>query len=649
MSRLLNISLAVLAVFVGKLYADPPDTLTLKEFELTAELSQLQTLASKRSIDQDVLATTSHHDLGRMLMTHSPVFFRQYGPGSLSTAAFRGTAASHTLVLWNGIPLNAPQLGQVDFSTIPVFLLDDVGLLWGTAAASLRSGGIGGIVSLGNRPDFNSGFSLSAIQSFGSFGTRGSFVSMGYGKGRIHLRTRVFRQSAVNDFPFLNTAVLPFERIFQQQAAYTDYGFLQEISVLGKKSKLNFRSWNQWNNRNLPPLMTNLERGGDPREMRNDRFSRNMLDYTLYFSSSGKIELKTAYFTEYQHYYLRTTTSVNNQIVSLIDAHNRSDAMHGILNLEQYLAKGLKLKAAMLYDSERVNSSNFEGLKGRSKLAFQTGLEYHSSGRIGAVLNTRYDLVEGKPQGFSPSVEVNYLLLSDHSLRLGAGFSRNLRYPSMNDMYWFPGGNPNLKPEESRSFDVNISHLLTINSMQWSNKFSAYYSDIQNWIQWRPTAYRYWVPANLSNVKARGLEWHSNLNGEIGLVNWKLLVNYAFTITTDESPVAKFEHSSGKQLIYIPKHNGNVHLNLQWKQWSGGWGIAHTGERNTSLNSDPFFTGRLPAYTLHSLEAGRTVSIHGFDFGLHLQIHNLFNVDYQAVLWRPMPGRFFGFIAKMNI
>ena len=98
------------------------DTVTLNAVDVTA--SQLKTevlnpLVMKK-VDSLVLETKSTSTLSELLIQHSPVFIKTYGPGGVSTASFRGTTASHTLVLWNGFQLNAPSLGQVDFSTIPV-------------------------------------------------------------------------------------------------------------------------------------------------------------------------------------------------------------------------------------------------------------------------------------------------------------------------------------------------------------------------------------------------------------------------------------------------------------------------------------------------------------------------------------------------
>ena len=106
------------------------DTIMLQSVEVIGDKETVETLKPlvARKLDTLVLQSKSTSSLSDLLIQHSPVFIKTYGPGGTSTASFRGTTASHTLVLWNGFQLNAPSLGQVDFSTIPVILADDVSL-----------------------------------------------------------------------------------------------------------------------------------------------------------------------------------------------------------------------------------------------------------------------------------------------------------------------------------------------------------------------------------------------------------------------------------------------------------------------------------------------------------------------------------------
>ena len=159
---------------------------------------------------------------------------------------------------------------------------------------------------------------------------------------------------------------------------------------------------------------------------------------------------------------------------------------------------------------------------------------------------------------------------------------------------------------------------------------------MSNWIQWVPTNYRFWEPQNVALVFARGLENHLDLHYTHG--DWKVNVsgNYVFTFTTDESENAHSYGILGKQLIYIPRHHGNLFANLRWATWDLSYTLEVTGIRNTSYADDDVFRD-LPAYVLHHVALGKQWS----RFRFELRCNNITDKDYQNVLWRPMPGRSF--------
>ena len=198
MKRCFNILILLILGLLPRLQAQ--DTIMLHSVEVTAEKADIEVLKPlvARKLDTLVLQSKSTSSLSDLLIQHSPVFIKTYGPGGTSTASFRGTTASHTLVLWNGFQLNAPSLGQVDFSTIPVFLIDDVSLNWGSGTSN-NSGGLGGTVNIDNTSHFGDGFHLDVKQTFGSFLTLGSYYTMGYFGKKVSVRVKTYRNSSEND------------------------------------------------------------------------------------------------------------------------------------------------------------------------------------------------------------------------------------------------------------------------------------------------------------------------------------------------------------------------------------------------------------------------------------------------------------------
>ena len=231
MTRRLLVILSILFVLSITVSAQN-DTIMLENIEISASYinNKVQQKTMERKIDTAIMKRLQTVSLSQLLIQHSPVFIKTNGPGGTASASFRGTTASHTLVLWNGFQLNSPTLGEVDFSMIPVFFTDEVSLQWGSKT-SANSGGLGGVVNIANSQKFNEGLILDVRQTYGSFNTWGSYLTVGYSAKNFIARVKAYRNSSDNDFTYTNIATIPHQEMKQKNAEFVDYGFLQEIII----------------------------------------------------------------------------------------------------------------------------------------------------------------------------------------------------------------------------------------------------------------------------------------------------------------------------------------------------------------------------------------------------------------------------------
>ena len=628
------------------------DTIYLQSVEVMSSYvsNKVSKETMERKIDTAIIKRLKTVSLSQLLIQHSPVFIKTYGPGSTASASFRGTTASHTLVLWNGIQLNSPTLGEVDFSTIPVFFTDEVSLQWGSKT-SANSGGLGGVVNVANKQKFNEGLILDVRQTYGSFNTWGSYLTLGCSAKNIIVRLKAYRNSSDNDFTYTNIATIPHQEMKQKNADFVDYGFMPEMQVRFKNSLLSLVSWNQFSHRNYPQIMPNVF--NNTKEYADTDFSRNILSYKYYWNS-GRVEVKSAYFHEQQNYFLESYTS-NGKPVTQNNSLNKSDVFRQIVDLQQDLYKTWKLYAKIQYDYESVESSYYIGRKNRNLLSFYAAVDGKVYKDLDLRLTLRNDIIgrdvtpvasknvapentvseKMKSEGFFPTATLIYKVPFVKGLSFNAGYSHNYRNPTLNDLYWNPGGNENLKGENGKTVDLDINYLYEDLNFNLDLRAGLYYSKVKDWIQWVPTNYRYWMPKNVSEVLARGLELHLNANYRYALWNFNISGNYVYSHTTDESEYAQQYGSDGEQLIYIPLHHANAFAEVKWKTWNLNYTFEFTGERNTSMNDNEFFAYRLPYYMLHHISLGKQLN----KFRLEFRINNLTNNEYQTVLWRAMPGR----------
>ena len=97
------------------------DTIKIREVRILAKRKVEEAGLKITRPDSLARASTITTNLSELISAYSPVFIKSYGRGSTATASFRGTAATHTQVLWNGMNLNSPMRGFADLALLPVF------------------------------------------------------------------------------------------------------------------------------------------------------------------------------------------------------------------------------------------------------------------------------------------------------------------------------------------------------------------------------------------------------------------------------------------------------------------------------------------------------------------------------------------------
>ena len=157
----------------GQLLADDleSDTIHLQEVTIHGsyyeKFSPGSVVERTDSLDLQIFQAYSLNDI---LGYKKPIFFKSYGSGMLSTISFRGTGAGHTSVIWNGVNINQPTIGQTDFSLFPVFAFDDIRIFYGASSSIFGSEAIGGAISLDSKPNWSREFSGGIGQYIGSYG-----------------------------------------------------------------------------------------------------------------------------------------------------------------------------------------------------------------------------------------------------------------------------------------------------------------------------------------------------------------------------------------------------------------------------------------------------------------------------------------------
>ena len=624
------------------------DTFELKSIEVTAKIPIEQKALSRSQVDTLELQKLQTKSLAELIQTSGPVFVKTYGRGSNATVSFRGTASSHTQVNWNGMNINSQMRGDIDFSLIPVYFVDDINLLHGGSSLSLTSGGLGGSVQLNNQADWNNRIQIKYAQDIESFNTFREFFQIGIGNQKFQSSTRVFHDQSQNDFPFYNYGVLPYRDDVQKNADYHKYGFLQELCYRwNHHHQVSFKVWGGNNYRNLPQLMSYE---GKNRKEHQEDYDLKAIAKWKYFRTNSRWEVFSSYNHHKLHYF-RSSTEADFE--NFNSTSNENSSLNRILF--QYKKKeklNLETSVDLNYHSVKVqdkatgisfNENRFE--------AFWVGqINYAFNEKASAFTILRSEYYDDTFILVIPAIGFEYQLQKGISVFFNG--SRNYHKPTLNDLYWVPGGNADLKPEDAWSADLGIKTQWELNNLKINFDLNTYQSIIDNWIIWQPSSSGafYWEAVNLKKVWARGIESQLKLNWDLH-ENWKLYfsANYAYTRTTNHNAVRSVDDSRGKQLIYIPVHSGNFLFDLQYKNWEWSMGNQSIGKRYTnSSNKESDHEVILSSFSLLNTELSWKTSFAKLETRIAFRVENLLDNDYMMILWRPMPGRYYAFNLQLK-
>jgi iron complex outermembrane receptor protein len=246
-----------------------------------------------------------------------------------------------------------------------------------------------------------------------------------------------------------------------------------------------------------------------------------------------------------------------------------------------------------------------------------------------------------------PSVGAKYLLSKTHQVSIKINLSRNYHVPSLNDLFYIPGGNPDLIPEKGNTAELGMEHQWKSGKFHGNQSVNTYYSEISHWLQWTPTNGP-WEASNLEKVVSQGLEYQTLIVYELGSFISKSRFQYAYSPTTNESePIIAGDASKGQQLIYIPLHSGSGWFYLGYKKWELNWLTQFLGQRETSTVKNMDMSAE-PAYWLTNVSLGVNWNEKIIKFGIRGKAENLFNATYSNLKDRPMPMRNYSIQLKIE-
>ncbi len=588
--------------------AQTNDTATeLDEVIVTATRTALTVdaaLAAVEVIDRAQIERSQARSLPELLRGRAGInLVNQGGAGKLTTLFLRGTESDHTLFLIDGVRVGSATSGLTALQDLPVDVIDRIEIVRGPRSSLYGADAIGGVIqvftrreSKGVTPQFRLGAgSHDLVEASAGLGVGGA-------RGWFGVDASYQRTDGINACDGSSTL---FAGCFAEEPDRDGYRN-RSVSLRG-----GFRPGDAWN---LDAHALRAE-GRNEYDSSADAFFQlpNVADTVqqvvggkLRYAPSARIDLQLSAGRNLDD----SQDSRDGVQLSRFQSTRDSATLQGDFGLadDHLLTFGLD------WLRDRVDSDTaFDATRRGNRAGFA---QYQ--GHFGA-----HDLQASARRDDNDQFGSH----DTGSLAWGVGFNRGLRFttsfgtafkaPTFNELYFPFFGNPDLRPEESDSFELGLGQRRE----RWHWQFNAFQTRIDDLIVFDVAIF---LPNNLDRARIRGAE----LVAGTSLAGWELAAQASHVDPRNRSQGFNFDH----QLPRRARNTGRIDLDRGFGDWRLGASVLGASSRYDDVAN----TRRLGGYGTADLRV--EYALHP-DWTVQARVTNLFDRDYETAAFYNQPGR----------
>ena len=594
------------------------DSVLLEEIELFESKELKHSIGIRYEIFNKNLNTFSYsNSFDEILEKNTTIYVKSYG--ALNTPSFRGTSASHTLVSWNGIPINSVASGLTDLRLLPSNGFNNLGISYGGNSTIFGSGSLGGTIHLNNIPIFTKSNNSNFTIEKGSFGLNTNSLSAQKSNNNYYYYVNYSNQKDSNNFEYVfnNQNRENIHSYSEGESLISNISFL-----LSKNSILQFNFWKTYLFREVPGNITVPNSTAEQTD-KSERYLFTLLNYY----KDLKIKINHALLFDNLYY-----TDMPKQINSFYEGITNISEVNFDYNYNK-LFTSLNLSSL----NNNLKNSSYENLKQTDLTnSVYSSISYQTN-NFKNEFSLRKESNKYINHPFIPSYSCE-LKLNNYKFR--GRINKNFRSPTFNDRFWISSGaigNMNLHPESGINKEIGLD--FTSNIINYN--LTYFNLNVDNWILWNQQENGVWMPQNIRKVNSKGFETKINFDINFDSLEIKNEFNYQYNLSTNVLGIDNLDASVGRQLIYTPRNKANLNSSFSFNDYNLAFNQSFVGKVYTSSDN------------LNFLKSHYTVTltlIRNFDIinsEIVFTIKNLFNQDYQTYLNYPQPGR--NFLIQINI
>ncbi len=576
-----------------------------------SELAEINVTANRsaRTVDDTLVPVTiiNKEDIKRLQassvpellqITPSISFTSNGGFGSTSGVSLRGTNTDHVLYLIDGVPLGSATLGTTAIEYLPISQVERIEIIRGPRSSLYGSDAIGGVIQIFTTKQAKK--SATASIGLGSDSSKeitasyaDSNETSSFGGGLSLFKTDGYDFYGRDSYGTINPGD-------DDDDGYENYSlslnashkFTDQLSLSGLFLRSQGESeFDAYSDKNTHTRFI-------------DQVLSGSLAYQITEDWDSKLTLSQSYDKQYNSNH--DLGSSNNYFV---DPKSHFNTKTNLLNWQNDIA--LRDSADLLtlgvdYKNDKVDSSTDYSEQSRWNKALYA--QYLYSGDVfDSQLSYRFDDNEAFGSHSTWGIGTGFNL--DKNVRITTSYGTAFKAPTFNDLYWpadaFFSGNPNLKPEESESFDFGVD--ITTGQTLWSAHY--FLTKVDNLITYVSAYPAISMMENVSKANIDGFELGVTTN----LYGWQLGANLSLINPVDEQ--------TGLMLPRRSKRNINISLDKTSGALSYGVSLIASSRRYNKTDEREELAG----YGIMNIRASWQFTKH---WSVKAKVDNLFDKQY---------------------
>ena len=569
------------------------------------------------------IAVVSDEDIERQHITFMKNILAQQagiseiesGPfGGQATIRMRGANPNNTLLMIDNVKIYDPTTpdGAFNFANLSLDNVEQIEVVKGPQSTLYGSDAIGGMINVvskkPNEPFFIAGFEAGSFHTFNEFVNLGGYEKgLHYSFGFSQLNTKGISSTDSQTVPNISERD-PYRR--SSLAARADYDVTDNLTVGGTVRYMYAK-----NDYDDTDPVTYAMRDND-----------ELIGKSSFLLYSVYVDHKPVEFYDYSVRYgcmnnFRENfdfTDIENDwfegTVNRLDFQNNLNILEydtftiGYEHIEEISDSYSYTRTGGENDQSKVFSRN-------DALYLQNKIHYKDI--LGSTLGMRVD--HHSQFGTHATYKIDGFYLAPSGTRLRGVFATGFKAPSLFQLHapanlnWsFLGGNPDLKPEKSVSYEMGIDQYMFSGVLKLSaTYFQTRFYDLVKYSR-NPTTYL-GTYENAAKAKSLGMEFGAEIN----------LFDGKFVISANYGALETKDYSTDREMARVPKDEFNINVN-----------IKPTSRININANirhAGVYFdigTDKIKPYTVVGCSADFNIAK---NLSVFARIDNLFNKHYQEV------------------